>query len=167
MGNTLGLCNEDNEDKNAEIFEDNASNRIRYFHPNRESFDPVAPPGESPADLFIDSVPKKATGELVKDGKYTKNANRRYVVLDGGFLHYYKGETTGTAMEGKTLLGTIDLKLFGLRNQHPTTPLNMVFVPIKDGAVDRKYDFEAYDVDCRKSWEKIIDAHAQYYRSRQ
>lgn len=163
MGNTFGSCKEDEE----EIFEDNASNRIRYFHPNRKTFDSCAQPDGTQEGLFINGVPKKATGELKKDGKYTKNANRRYVVLDGGYLKYYKGETTSTSMDGKTLAGTIDLRLFGLRNQHPKTPLNMVFVPIKDDAQDRLYDFEAHDETARKSWETIIDAHAQYYRSNQ
>ena len=165
MGNALCTDKDEEMDQTAEIFEDNASNRIRYYYPNRATFDPVSPPGEAEDTFFVNQVPKKATGELVKDGKYTKNSNRRYIILDGGFLKYYKGETSGVSMNGKTLAGTIDLRQYGLRNQHPKTPSHMVFVPINDDAQIREYDFEAHDEASRKSWEKIIDAHARYYRN--
>ena len=161
MGTALSKEEEGKTNSSAGIFEESG---IRYYNPSKETFDPVASPADAESSFLINGVPKKATGVLIKDGKYTKNSNRRYIVLDGGFLRYYRAETIGTTMDDKNLAGTIDLRQYGLRNQRPQSPLNMVFVPINDDAEIREYDFEAHDAESRKSWERIIDAHARYYR---
>ena len=166
MGNLFACCEVEVDEvdegmrNSVGIFEDKATNKIRYYHPKSSNFDPVSAPGE----FHIDQIPKIASGEMVKGGKYTKNANRRYIILRDGCLKYYRGETASNSMEGKTLAGTINLKSFGLKNQNPKAPLHMVFVPISVDAEDRTYEFEAIDAESRKAWEKIIDAHAEYYR---
>ena len=165
MGNLFACCEvevdvDEGVRNSVGIFEDKATNQIRYYHPKSSNFDPVSAPGE----FHIDQIPKIATGEMVKGGKYTKNANRRYIILIDGHLNYYKGETASNSMDGKTLAGTINLKSYGLKNQSPKTPLHMIFVPISADAEDRTYEFEAIDAESRKAWEKIIDAHAEYYR---
>lgn len=124
--------------------------------------------------------PPAKTGELLKQGKYTKNWNKRWLDMEDGFIAYY--ESKGPDGNGRNLRNYIDLRSFQLddntKNSSDSKNLSITFVArsrnsergqyVIDGLISPSttYDFTAPNGATKREWVQAIEQHIQYWKDK-
>lgn len=124
-------------------------------------------------------LPPTKTGDLLKQGKYTKHINKRYCIMKDGLLTYY--ESSDSDGKGLKFRNSVDLRSFQLHDSARiinSNNLDIIFVARSresqrhqyyiDGLISPSttYEFTASNGTTKREWIQAIDAHTNYWKDR-